>query len=152
MTTSDFIAFAESEFATSFPELVVRLIADPDDDSTFFAYMFCVPDGHEQDYKLLARELIRAKLKQYADWRVIPSVKSMSVTQEHYPKYLKTSDPMEGVISNATILKYIVCDQPARVSYTELSEVIADGDYIGCPPCVTQPPQVPHESGFKLAA
>jgi hypothetical protein len=152
MTTSDFIAFAESEFGTAFPELVVRLIVDPDDDSTFFAYMFCVPDGCELDYKLRARELIRTKLKQYSDWRVIPSVKSMSITREHYPKYLKTPDPTEGVISNAAILKYMVFEQTVHVSHADLFEVIADTEYIGCSPCVVQPPQGNHESEFRFAA
>jgi len=76
----------------------------------------------------------------------------LSVTREHYPQYLKLPDPNEDAVSNAAILKYTVCEQTTRVSHAGNFEVIADTDYIVCPPCVVQPPQGYHESGFKLAA
>lgn len=151
MKANEFIAKAEFELGKVFPELIVRLFPDPDDDSTFFAYMFCVPDGAEQDVKSRAREFIRGHLKGDADWSIIPAVKSLSVTKEHYPQYLKT-EPLEGIISNAAILKYMVCEQPAPTSHTDFFDVIADAEYIGCSPCVVQPPQNNHESEFRLAA
>ena len=151
MTANEFIAKAESELGKVFPELVVRLFPDPDDDSTFFAYMFCVPDGTEQDVKSRAREFIRGHLKGDADWSIIPAVKSLSVTKEHYPQYLKTQ-PADGIISNAKILPLMIYDGTTRVPYSHPREVFADADYIGCVPCVIQPSQVPHDNRFKLAA
>ncbi len=153
MTTNEFITLAENEFAAAFPDLAVRLIADPDDDSTLFAYMFRVPDGQEQPYKLRARELIRAKLKQFAEWRVIPSVKSMSVTLEHYPKYANLPDPMNGVVPNAEIIPLVICSSSERKPYIHLLDVMADDDYIDYDiPEVAPAHQVTHESEFRLAA
>lgn len=152
MTVNDFTAFAETELSKAFPSLVVRLFSDPDDDSTFFAYMFCVPDGMELDVKSRARAFIREHFTDRYEWSVIPSVKSLSVTKEHYPQYLKLPDPTVAVVSNAAILKYMVFEQTVHVSHADLFEVIADTEYIGCSPCVVQPPQGNHESEFRFAA
>ena len=149
MTATEFIAKSEAELGRVFPELVIHLFPDPDDASTFFAYMFCVPDGTEREVKNRAREIIRRFDE--GEWSVIPSIKNLSVTKEHYPQYLKT-EPLEGIISNAAILKYMGFEQTVHVSHADLFEVIADTEYIGCSACVVQPPQGNHESEFRFAA
>jgi len=70
----------------AYPDYPLTLIPDPDDDATFFVYTFCVPD--DKTYKVTAsmRRFIAANLKDYLyEFDFIPSVKSMSVTREHYP-------------------------------------------------------------------
>jgi len=152
MTVNDFIAKAELELGKVFPELVIRLFPDPDDDSTFFAYMFCVPDGREQDVKSRARDFIRRHLSGEADWTIIPAVKNLSVTKEHYPQYLKTA-PMASVVSNADILRLISYVSVGCLSKPCSRETHAESDYTGGLLGVIQPPpQGNHESEFRLAA
>lgn len=151
MTATEFIEKNEIELGREFPDLVIRLFPDPDDDSTFFAYMFCVPDGTEREVKGRARDCIRRHLTDNNEWSVIPSVKSLSVTKEHYPQYLKTA-PMESVIPNAVILPLMSDISAEHLSKPYSREVYTENDYIDAPLDVIQLPRSLHENRFKLAA
>lgn len=83
MKRESFIAVAETELKKAFPSYPISLFDDPDDDSTFFAYVFCVPDGREQEFKAKVRAVIREKLDNY-EWDVIPSIKNLTVTEKYY--------------------------------------------------------------------
>ena len=152
MTTEEFITFSEAEFAMAFPDLIVRLIADPDDDLTFFAYMFRVPDGHENEYKLRARDLIRTKLLQHPEWCVIPSVKNMSVTREHYPKYSQTLDPMDEIISNEEVMSLVKTYIPKKRDTVRLLRNIDKMDTGYKQPLDITPPRSKDEDRFEIAA
>jgi hypothetical protein len=103
MKANEYIAMAEASLGKAFPDYVVRLFPDPDDDATFFAYVFCVPDGSEQEAKHAVRAKIRRELSD-SEWDVIPSIKNLSVTQEHYPEYLRRSFLGKSV-SNSVVLE-----------------------------------------------
>jgi hypothetical protein len=68
---------------------------DPDDDGTLFAYMFNVSDGCETEYKERAKDLIKNEIEGLFNYHVIPSIKTESVTAEHYPKYQKLKTKLE---------------------------------------------------------
>jgi len=151
MNAIDFVAMAEFKLGEAFPNLVVRLSPDPDDDTTFFAYMFCVPDGDERDTKIRARAFIAKYFVDYHEWRVIPSIKSLSVTKEHYPQYLKT-EPIEEIIPNAKIFLFLDCSQQKLTSARPyfIEDLALDNDICTCIPEII--PKAQHGSFSKLAA
>ena len=105
MKANEFITMAEGVLGTAFPEYVIRLFPDPDDDATFFAYVFCVPNGEERKAKEAVRAVIRKSLDGH-EWDVIPSIKSLGTTRLHYPQYLR-SHPAEPVVTNARVFEVV---------------------------------------------
>lgn len=104
MKMNEFILMAESKLEKAFPDYVVRLFPDPDDDATFFAYVFCVPDGAEKDAWYAVRAEIRERLEDKYDWEVLPSIKNLSTTKGYYPQYLKRTSH-EGSPTNEAVLE-----------------------------------------------
>ena len=64
------------------PDFKISIYSDPDDDETFYAYIFNVPEGQENEIKEVARKLIRGEV---APYDMIPVIKNKTVTREHYP-------------------------------------------------------------------
>ena len=105
MNANEFVSFAQGMLAKAFPEYEIRLFADPDDAATFFAYVFCVPNGEERKAKEAVRAVIRKSLDGH-EWDVIPSIKSLGTTRLHYPQYLR-SHPAEPVVTNARVFEVV---------------------------------------------
>lgn len=150
MKTNEFITLAETTLGTAFPEYVIRLFPDPDDDATFFAYVFCVPDGSEQEVKVAVRAEIRRELSDF-EWDVIPSIKNLSVTREHYPEYLRRSSLGKSV-SNSVVLEVAtascnVLDNDFQFTGEDLDLMIEDH----CS-CNMPTHRENHEGQFDIAA
>ena len=88
MNKQTFITSTEAKLKAEFPHLVFRLIPDPDDDATFFAYAFCVPDGSEEATKTLVRTFLRNLLDDISAYDVMPSVKNLTITKAYYPNLI----------------------------------------------------------------
>lgn len=82
MTPSDFVRKSEAMLCKALPDFKISIYSDPDDDETFYAYIFNVPEGQENEIKEVARKLIRGEV---APYDMIPVIKNKTVTREHYP-------------------------------------------------------------------
>ena len=100
MNASEVIKIAEVNLGNHFPELVVKLFPDPDDEKAFIAYMFCVPDGTEKDTRVRARDFICNDLKELGGWDIFPLIKNLSATQKHYPQYVKQQSHSKDTVSD----------------------------------------------------
>ena len=151
MKTEQFIAKAESLLREAFPAYFVKLVADPDDAATIFAYTFNVPDGTEKTVTDQMYDVIEEKLDGNG-WDVIPSVTSLTTTKEYYPEYFR-SNPPEPEITNERVLD-VVDDLDADIDRL-LASLAEAFDWEAPKPCGCD--QIPsdvktHESQTRFAA
>ena len=150
MNTKEFVSMAELELGKAFPDYVIRLFPDPDDDATFFAYTFGVPDEMESEAKRSVRAYIRTHLDGY-EWDVIPSIKNLTVTREHYPQYLRC-DESGFPVPNAIIFNVV---QASRHDQNYADDFrVDDFDQMLVDHCTCTMPnhRESHEGRFDIAA
>ena len=150
MKVKEFISLAETKLGKAFPDFVIRLFPDPDDDATFFAYTFCVPDGSELKAKDAVRGVIRSELDE-AEWDIIPSIKNLSTTREYYPEYLRSSS-LEKSVPNSVVLQvaHASCNVEGdgfQFGKDDFDQMIADQ----CS-CKLPTHRESHEGQFQIAA
>ncbi len=151
MNANEFSLFAQNTLAMAFPEYEVRLFADPDDAATFFAYVFCVPDGAEQKVKASVRAEIHEHLAD-TGWDVIPAIKNLTTTRRYYPEYLRPC-PTEQEVSNARVFQVVEGWSVDSDLNFNAEDDVFDLDDGGCSTVDYIPDDVnPHESQFKIAA
>ena len=126
MNANEVVKIAEAKLGKHFPELVVRLFPDPDDDATFFAYIFCVPDGTESDVRACAREFIHTSLTEVGEWDIISSIKNLSVTQEHYPQYLRQPATSNDIEPNSKVVPSLRSNFSSKQSPVTLVDFVRD--------------------------
>ncbi len=106
MNVKKFAAMAESVLQEVVPAFTVKLVADPDDSATCFAYVFGVPDGSEREVKDRLYDVIEEKLDG-GEFCVIPSVTNQSTTVAFYPQYLRDPSPTSAIPSNDVVSQFV---------------------------------------------
>ena len=154
MKVNEFISKAEIALGNAFPDYVIRLFPDPDDDTTFFAYTFGVPDGAEHEAKCAVRAFIGRHLDSSV-WDIIPSIKNLSVTREYYPQYLCPNSARP--VSNAVIFELVQDSRHVRKYFDDLGDDdFRDTDFdefLAEPVTCTMPiHRENHEGQFDIAA
>ena len=114
MKAKPFVAKAELLLNKAFPDYLVRLVPDPDDAATFFAYAFNIPEGMEKEITDRMYDVIEEDLDGNG-FDVIPSVTNLTATKEYYPQYFRASSSSRDFPRNDIVMQVLkdspCCDQ-----------------------------------------
>ena len=141
MKVKPFVAKAELLLDKAFPDYLVRLVPDPDDAATFFAYAFNIPDGEEKEITDRMYDVIEENLDGDG-FDVIPSVTNLTTTKEYYPQYFRASSSFRDFPQNDIVMQVLkdspCCDQVDGIRFDfgdeELDAIFDDDRFYSDPP------------------